>query len=302
LIKHGILRKGERVADTYDVDCYIGEGAFGEVYRVKHKFLGLQVLKVFKTDYVAGADIDTVISEARILTKLTDANVVRVFDAGSCRHNGQEIHYMTTEFVSGETLAQRLKREIDLSLEDTLLYSMDLLTGLSVAHSHSPPIVHRDISPDNVLLSYGDGRSMAKLSDFGLAMSCDVCSGIAGGAGKYQYFAPECFWNVYLPTSDVFSAGIVIYRMLTGIHPWYCEADAAIDDPEQIATAIKVARRAEVVNPSHYKSEIPTALDGVIQKALATELEDRYRDAMAFLKDIVAVNEDKVVKQEGIDT
>src|SRR5450432_4059255 len=111
-----ILNKGESINDTYEIQFFIGEGAFGEVYRVKHKYLGVQVMKVFKEEYVSKTDLDTVTKEAKILSKLTHQNIVRVFETNSFVREGKKYFYITMGFVSGETLTQRLARKIQLPL------------------------------------------------------------------------------------------------------------------------------------------------------------------------------------------
>ena len=107
-----ILSKGEIINDTYEVQFFIGEGAFGEVYRVKHKYLGIQVLKVFKEEYVNETDLATVTKEAKLLSKLTHPNIVRVFETNSFIRDESTYFFLTMGFVSGETLTQILARKI----------------------------------------------------------------------------------------------------------------------------------------------------------------------------------------------
>ena len=283
----GILSKGEMINDTYAIQFFIGQGAFGEVYRVSHKYLGTQVLKVFKDKYVQRADIETVTREAKILSKLTHPNIVRVFETNTFTKKGTNYFFMTMGFVSGETLAQLLARKIELPVPIALSIQKDLLTGLHITHSQSPPIIHRDISPDNVLLSYEGEKTVAMLSDFGLAQFSDYASHIATAAGKYTYFAPECFWDTYLPSSDVFAAGIVLYRMITGVHPWEYNFDSGYDDPEDIATMVISARKKAPRKPSFYADGCNSRLDDLIMMSLEKDLENRYKNAGEFLKALV---------------
>ena len=285
--RSGVLKKGDVVNGTYNVQCLIGQGAFGEVYRVSHKYMGLQVLKLFKESYTRNTDLDVVTNEARILSGLTHQNVVRVFETNSFEKGGKAHYFMTMGFVSGESLAQLLMREIVLDIPVALSVQQALLRGLWEAHRQTPPIIHRDISPDNVLLSYEYDSPRALLSDFGLAQSVDQMSNIAGAAGKYLYIAPECFWGVYLPTSDVFSAGIVLYRMITGAYPWEYDFDAIASSdkyrvPEQVAKARNTAARL----PSQRNPGCSDSLDQIVMRAIEKDLEKRYRNAEEFLKDV----------------
>mgnify|MGYP003673123833 CR=1 FL=1 len=283
----GALKKGDVINDTYTVQCLIGQGAFGEVYRVKHKYMGLQVLKLFKSSYVENPDLDMVTNEARILSALTQRNVVRVFETNSFSGDEGKRFFITMGFVSGESLAQLLKREIFLDIPVALSIQQALLRGLWEAHRQNPPIIHRDISPDNVLLSYADQTPQALLSDFGLAQSVDQMSHIAGAAGKYLYFAPECFWGAYLPSSDVFSAGIVLYRMITGAYPWDYEFSAMTEsDKSKVTVEVAKARNCDPKPPSQRNPDCSPRMDRIVMRAISKDLEHRYRNAEEFLRDI----------------
>jgi len=299
---NNILNKGDRINDTYDVQCFIGKGAFGEVYRVKHKFMGIQVLKVLQTEYVENTDIETVTSEARILSGLTHSNIVRVFDTNTFERQSKSYHFITMGFVSGESLAQLLKREISLSVPVSLSVEIAILHGLYEVHNQDPPIIHRDISPDNILLSYENKEPRALLSDFGLAQSIDQLSGISAAAGKYLYFSPECFWGAYLPASDIFSVGVVLYRMLTGSFPWNYDFDTLDDDDrDNVTTMILKAQKIKPKPPSFYNAECSEDLDRIALKAISQELEDRYCNVKDFLDDLIAEQSKDVFDIEKID-
>jgi transitional endoplasmic reticulum ATPase len=281
--KGNILTKGEIINDTYEVQFFIGEGAFGEVYRVKHKYLGVQVIKVFKEEYVNKTDLDTVTREAKILSKLTHSNIVRVFETNSFVINNKKYFFITMGFISGETLTQLLARKIQLPIPIALSIQNDLLTGLKFVQEQPQPIVHRDIGTDNILLSYEKDKPIAMLSDFGLAQSIDQLSKLPNAAGRYIYFAPECFLGVYLPTSDVFSSGVVLYKMITGMHPWEYDFDGTDNDTEKITTMVVTARRNEIQKPSLYNDSCTPYLDSVILKSLSKDIEERYKSADEFL-------------------
>jgi transitional endoplasmic reticulum ATPase len=283
--KKNILSKGEIINETYEVQFFIGEGGFGEVYRVLHKYLGVQVLKVFKEEYVETTDLDTVTNEAKILSKLTHPNIVRVFETNSFYKLESKFFFITMGFVSGETLTQLLVRKIQLPIPIALSIQNDLLTGLKFVQEQKKPIVHRDINTDNVLLSYDNEKPIAMLSDFGLAQSIDQFSKLPNAAGRYMYFAPECFFGVYLPTSDVFSAGIVLYKMITGMHPWEYDFDGT-EDTDEISTIVISARKTDIQKPSLYNENCTPQLDSVILKALSKDIELRYNTADEFLTDL----------------
>jgi serine/threonine-protein kinase len=275
------LQTGDIINDTYTVQIFIGEGKFGEVFRVKHKFLGLQVMKVFKDEYVNESNIDTLFAEARILSQITHPNIVRVFEANTFKMEQKEKYYITTSFVSGETLQKLLSRKIILDKSLTLSLQKDLLMGLSITHKHDPPIIHRDINLDNVLISHETEQLKSVLCDFGLAQTFDLLTKFGDSFGRYIFLAPECFWGGYLPTSDVFSAGIVFYTMLTGMHPWrYIETN---NENTDIQTIIFSSRKKQPIKPSEHNFDCDNELDEIVMTALATDFQYRYKNAGEFL-------------------
>jgi transitional endoplasmic reticulum ATPase len=137
------------------------------------------------------------------------------------------------------------------------------------------------------------------ISDFGLAQSIDQLSKLPNAAGRYIYFAPECFFGTYLPTSDVFSSGIILYKMITGMHPWEYDFEGTDEDAEKITTMVITARRKEVQKPSLYNDTCTPYLDYVILKAISKDIEERYKTADEFL---TALNDSSKQEIEHIET
>jgi serine/threonine protein kinase len=287
-IKSTLLNKGDVINNTYVIDCFIGNGAFGDVYRVNHKFLGLQVLKVLKQDFVVHTNLKRLTNEVLILSRLTHKNIVRVFEANTFQSGERSYHFLTMEFISGESLNQLMRRKITLPVATCLHIQIETLTALSEVHSQKPTMIHRDISPDNILLCYENEKPRALLSDFGLAQSVEQLSGISDAAGKYLYAAPECFWGIYLPSSDVFSAGIVFYKMLTGCFPWDYNFEALrYSESSELKRNVVMSRKAPIKKPSFYNNDCSENLDRIVCKALSSELESRYIDGQSFLDDLL---------------
>lgn len=286
-----ILEEGEVINNTYNVDCFIGQGAFGEVYRVKHKFLDdLQVMKVLKAKYVEDSNFDEFVNEGRILSKLTHPNIVRLFNVNTFTKNDTKYFFLTMSFVSGESLSQLLKRQICLSIPDAISIMIDVLKGLDFAHSHEPTVIHRDINPDNILLSYTHKDAVALLGDFGVSMLVGQGTKLAGAAGRYLYFAPECFMDCYLPCSDVFSAGMVFYKMLTGTHPWEYDFNGYdLNNSEDIVRMVDSGRKKPIKKASLFNQEIGEELDKIIFKSLEKNMEIRFRTAGELLKELEAI-------------
>ena len=281
-----ILSKGELINNTYEVNFFIGQGAFGEVYRVKHKFFDeFQVMKVFKNKYVEKTDLNEVINEGRILTRLAHPNVVKVFEINTFNKNEKDHYFITMSFVAGESLSQLVKRKIQLDVPVATSIIVDVLKGLTSAHKNNPTIIHRDINPDNILLSYDNHKPVGILGDFGIAKLLDQVRKLSGAGGRYIYFAPECFMDIYLPASDVFSAGVVLYKILTGVHPWEYDFDHyTLDDNEEVTKMINLGRKESPKPPSFFNEDIDEQLEKVVMKSLENDMEDRYRTAGSFLK------------------
>lgn len=275
-----LLKKGETINNTYEVLFFIGEGAFGEVYRVQHRFLGLQVLKIFKKNYLNRADLEALAGEAKILSGISHENIVRVFETNEFRRDGESHFFLTMGFVSGESLGDRIRRKGRLARELALSIQLDLLRGLVELHRHK--LVHRDIYPNNVLLSYVSEHPRALLSDFGLALSLNTDFVLTKGGGNYVYSAPECLLGIYLPASDIFSTGLVLYQMLTGTLPWMRNAAGIPQTSGGIATMVQKARRGDPQPASEINSDVDSKLEAIIERAIALKIENRYQSATQF--------------------
>lgn len=179
---------------------------------------------------------------------------------------------------SNETLLQLLKKKEKLAAEEALSIGTDILKGLKKKHEgfHAGPWKqdHQTcITPHDILILYEEEKYRAVLQAEENRSVPD----------SQTYLAPEGFWDVYLPAGDVFSAGIMLYEMITGRHPWEYHFDNLSDDPEDIVTRIFAARKTPPREPSFYNERCDDALDDIILKAVATDLEQRYQSPEDFL-------------------
>jgi len=287
ILKNLLIASGDTIKETYTVDCFIGAGAFAEVYRVKHRFLGLQALKVLKPDVFKKGEQSKFISEATILSHLTHPNVVRVFEANSFKKDKKELFFISMEYVSGETLFQLLKRKIRISLSLAISIQRDLCAGLAIAHRQEPPVIHRDIKPQNVLLSYDTTIPTAKVSDFGVAKVVNPKTRMTDSAGTVVYLPPEGFWGFNTPASDVFSAGIVFYQMVTGLSPWSYDFGGINDDIDAMKTVVLKARKQKPKMPSLINKKSYSQLDDIIMKAIDEDQSRRFKNATEFLDALI---------------
>jgi transitional endoplasmic reticulum ATPase len=286
MAKQGTLTKGELINNTYEIKVLIGEGAFGEAYRVKHKHLGTQVLKLIKAEQADKMGVEEIIQEAQVLSRITHPNVVRVFEANSFERDGRIHYYLTMEFVSGESLTQYINREGVLPLDEAIKFQNDYLQGLNKAHCMKPPVIHRDINGDNILIAHDDDGKRALLSDFGLAQVVDPTTSLGHSAGRMPYWGPECFHGNYFPESDVFSAGVVFYRMLTGFFPWNYDFYNVQEDYDEMSSMVLSARKKKQTKPSDFCPNLPSHVEKVLDKSLHADFSARYRNADEFLADL----------------
>src|SRR5438477_3580779 len=148
-----LLEEGQTVRDTYEVERFLGEGAFAEVYRVRHRYLGRQALKLFKMAGLSAPEVDEMLGEAVLLSRIHHPNIVRVFDANTIDIDGQLYGYFTMEHIAGGSL-DRFWRSYGtqfIPVATVVDLIRQVCRGLAAAHGQDPHIIHRDITPQNVL-------------------------------------------------------------------------------------------------------------------------------------------------------
>src|SRR5258707_9859603 len=166
-----LLQEGQTVGNTYEVERFLGEGAFAEVYRVKHRFLGRQAMKVFKRVGMNLDEIQDMLGEAILLSRINHPNIVRVFNADVLDTPRGTCGYFTMENIPGGSLEKFWHSHGNqfVPIETTVDLMKQVCRGVSLAHRQDPPIIHRDIKPQNILVGYEAEGLRARVSDFGLA-------------------------------------------------------------------------------------------------------------------------------------
>jgi eukaryotic-like serine/threonine-protein kinase len=247
--------------DRYELHALIGEGAFGRVYRGFDRRLTRTVaVKVIKPWWAEDSTwVERFEREARLLARITDPRIVQIFDIG----DAEEGPYYVAELVEGESLAERLLRG-PLATAEAMSIAEQLCEALGGAHAQG--VVHCDVKPANVLLA-ADG--MVKVGDFGVARLAESTSQAPSAtvAGTPRYMSPEqARGRPPTPATDVYSAGVVLYEMLTG------------EPPFARGSAVELGLRHVQEQPPALPVDVPPALRTVVSTALAKDPADRYGD------------------------
>jgi len=274
-----ILSEGTNIRDTYEVERFLGEGAFAEVYRVKHRFLGRQAMKVFKAAGMTLEDIEEALGEAIMLSRIGHPNIVRVFDANTVETPRGLFGYFTMENVAGGSLDKFWQSHGTefVPVETTIEIMKQVCRGLSLAHRESPPVIHRDIKPQNILVGYEADGLRARVSDFGLAKRVNPLTLLATAAGTITFKPPETFTESKGDScaADVWALGTTLYLLLTDQLPYEIPTDLAWGSNKPFEKPLRPA--------SELNAEANEGLDGIIAKALRFQPSERFQNAMEML-------------------
>jgi len=267
-----LLSSGTRISDTLVADRLLGEGAFAEVHRVRHEYLGWQAMKLFKR-VASIEETREMLGEARILSTLGHPNIVRLFDANTVQTSRGLRGYFTMEYVPGGSLERFIRsHQPGVSVEVAVDVLEQVAAGLAVAHEQSPPIIHRDLTPANILVGY-DGTGMrVRVSDFGLAKRADPFTLAASSQGTFAFMAPEVLRDEGCSRAgDVWALGTVAYLLLTNHFPYGAGGPLS---------SYSLARfRESLLPPSRYNEAVDPELDRIVMATL--ELDPRNRPETA---------------------
>jgi serine/threonine protein kinase len=260
------------VRDTYTVIRYVGSGAFGDVYQIRHRYMGMQAMKV-----LPNVKSDDPFSEAFILTRIGHPNIIRVFEANEFTWQGVTYPYFTMEYIPGGTLAEYVEHEAPDEASRAKM-CVEIASGLSVAHSQNPPIVHRDLSPWNIMVATEQNQPAIKITDFGLAKSVDLATRLASAAGNFFYMPPEAFWGHESTASDVFSAALIMFELMTGQHAFPLDVPQSATEEERVQI-VRASRQQSPRRVSEVNHNLNRAWDDFFGAALARDAAKRMQSA-----------------------
>ena len=266
-----MIKVGTIVGDRYEILEKIGVGGMAEVFKGKdHKLNRYVAVKVLKEEFRENdAFVKKFKEEAQAAARLAHPNIVNVYDVGD--ENG--IYYIVMELVEGITLKNYIERKGSLTIKEATSIAIQVCAGLEVAHNNH--IVHRDIKPQNIIISK-EGK--VKVTDFGIAKATTSQTTTANAMGSVHYASPEQARGGYVDhRSDIYSLGIVLYEMVTGRVPF--------DGETAVTVAVKHLQE-EMVPPSVYCKNIPYSLEQIIKKCTEKSPDRRYQDIGDLLADL----------------
>ncbi len=286
-----MLENGTYLADRYEVLEKVGAGGMSDVYKAMDHSLGREVaVKVLKQEFAADSGfVSKFRQEAQAAAGLEHPNIVNIYDVGA--ENG--LYYIVMEYVEGITLKTYISKKGQLTYNEVISIAIQVGRGIEAAHKKE--IVHRDIKPQNIIISK-EGK--VKVTDFGIARAATSNTINADIMGSVHYSSPEQARNGYVTyQSDIYSLGIVMYEMCTGRVPF--------DGDTTVAIALQHLQ-GEMVPPSRFAPELPISVEKIIIKATQKNQDRRYGSMEDMLIDLkralVNPEEDFVTIPDGDET
>ena len=277
---------GKMLDDRYEILELIGSGGMANVYKARcHRLNRLVAIKILKSDLADNADFRRRFhDESQAVAQLSHANIVSVYDVST----NPDREYIVMELIDGITLKQYMERRGRMDWGESLHFITQIMRGLS--HAHSRGIIHRDIKPQNIMV-LRDGS--VKVADFGIACLANQGQTLTQEAlGSVHYISPEQARGDRIDArSDIYSAGVVLYEMLTGRLPF--EGDSAVSVAIQHLSSVPLAPRD--IDPS-----IPEPLELICMKAMNSDPNKRYASADAMIEDLEKFRRDPSVDMDYI--
>jgi serine/threonine-protein kinase len=257
-----------QIVGKYKILSTIGSGGFGTVFLADDTWIDKKV--ALKVPHKQNLDFGELLREPRLLATLSHPNIVTILTA----EKQESVFFIVMEYVPGETLEEIITREGALDMARALDYTCQICNA--VDHAHKQGVLHRDLRPSNVLVS---DSGMLKVADFGTSRFLEIAAHGTTVIGSPPYMAPEQFHGKAVFASDVYSLGVTMYQMLTGMLPY--------DTPTP--QDLEKLMRGDFVSPPRTKNpKIPKALNDIIMKAMAPDIHARYQRAGELLEDVLA--------------
>lgn len=281
-----MLQKKENIG-PYTITFPIKEGMYAETYRVKDASGKNFFLKLIFCSKLHHTQIDDngCVLEVEIAKQLHHSNITSYHDSGEIIINGKKCVYIVYDFIVGETVAQKINREQNCSVYDAKQITIGVLNGLKFLHNLPNPIIHNEITTQNIMLDVSNGTPIAKIIDFGYAryQNQGISSFMKEGLNPLCQ-ASEALNGVFSPLSDIFSVGAMLYNLIYGMFPYFADISKKGKDRNQIISEILEQRKRPLKIPNIVHFEMDEQLVNTICKALAVNEDDRFQSVDEFIQ------------------
>ncbi len=255
----------------YRILSPLGSGGFGTVYLAEDTWIDKKV--ALKVPHKQNLDFTEMLKEPRLLASLSHPNIVTILTV----EKQDKVFFIVMEYVAGETLEAIVMREGALDVPRALDFTCQICNA--VDHAHRAGILHRDLRPGNMLVAE---NGILKVTDFGTSRVLEIAAHGTTVIGSPPYMAPEQFQGKAVFASDLYSVGVTMYQMLTGVLPYATPTPGDLDR----------LMRGELVSPPRLRNrQIPKAINDIVLRALSPDLTVRYQRASDLLTDILATRE-----------
>ncbi len=260
-----------QIIGKYKILSTIGSGGFGTVYLAEDTWIDKKV--ALKVPHKQGVDFGELLREPRLLASLNHPNIVTILTA----EKQENVFFIVMEFVPGETLEAIITRDGALDLARALDYTCQICNA--VDHAHRQGVLHRDLRPSNVLVA---DSGMLKVADFGTSRFLEIAAHGTTVIGSPPYMAPEQFQGKAVFASDIYSLGVTMYQMMTGVLPYDTPSPADLE---------RLMKGELLTAPRLKNPKIPKSINDIVLKAMAPEIHARYPRAGDLLDDVLAARD-----------
>jgi eukaryotic-like serine/threonine-protein kinase len=268
--------RGQTVG-KYRILSPLGSGGFGSVYLAEDTWIDKKV--AIKVPHRQNLDFGELLREPRLLASLSHPNIVTVLTA----EKQDDVFFIVMEYVPGDTLEAVIERDGPLDLARALDYTCQICNA--VDHAHKQGIIHRDLRPGNVLVTE---QGLIKVADFGTSRFLEIAAHGTTVIGSPPYMAPEQFQGKAVFASDIYSLGVTMYQMFTGVLPYDTPMPGDLDR----------LMRGELASPPILKNKkLPKAISDIVMKAIAAEIPSRYQRVADLLDAVLAARAPATVRR-----
>jgi serine/threonine protein kinase len=265
-----VFFRGQTVG-KYKILSAVGSGGFGTVYLAEDTWMDKKV--AIKVPHRQNVNFGDLLHEPRLLASLNHPNIVSILTA----EKQDNLFFIVMEFVPGDTLETVILRDGAMELGRALDYTCQICNALD--HAHQQGVIHRDLRPGNVLVTDG---GLLKVADFGTSRFIELAAHGNTVIGSPPYMAPEAFHGKAVFASDIYSLGVTMYQMLTGVLPY------STPSPADLA---RLMAGDLVLPPRSRNAKIPAQINDIVMKAVAPDVNNRYQRASEVLNDLLAARE-----------